>query len=85
MPRVARVLAMKVCLEELGVRIGGSNPEDLTGDTTTLVESTAWVGDMWRTSASVNPSKEDCQNLTYLGASEAAVNQRKFGNGPTKH
>ena len=53
------MLATEACLEELGVCIGGSNPEDLRGDTTTLAEFTVWVGGMWRTSASVNPSKED--------------------------
>ena len=50
---------------------------DPTGDTTTSTEFTAWVDGMWHTSASVNPSKED----PYLGASEAAANQSKFGVG----
>ena len=59
------MLATGACLEELpaekklGVRIGGCNPEDPTGDTTKLAEFTAWVGGMWHTSASVNPSNGD--------------------------
>ena len=55
----AGVLATEACLEELGVRIGGSNPVDLTGDNTILAQFNAWVGGMWRTFASVNPPKED--------------------------
>ena len=60
------MLATEACLEELpviperdndvGVCIWGSDPMDPMGDTTTSTDFTAWVGSMWRTSASVNPA-----------------------------
>ena len=60
------MLATEACLaelpaiperdKELEVGIRDSVPMDPTGETTTSIESTAWVGGMWRTSTSVNPS-----------------------------
>ena len=49
---------MEACLDKLEVCKWGSNHVDLTGETTILVESTAWVGGIWHTSASVNPPSD---------------------------
>ena len=68
MPRVAQSasygsLSRESCVTGVrqkiqAVHIGGSDPKDPMGYTTTT-EITAWVGGMRRTPASVNSSKRD--------------------------